>query len=485
MRQPGQIYKINAFRSGKLKQAEKIIDKLSDVINSLTHLKYEKGTRDGDFALREKLKVLMYEIESHYKTIRSFSSGKIGETDVFKEILTFYGEHFLDDFQLGTFLAGIRHEIANQKIRDHEHNIKKAGNSYERKINLYARDLERDLNEWEKILSLKAVPLLTALINEINDLVLFFRVDDILDSLIIDNNVFVMRGDVFEDFNSCIAEFVRYYIKNRKIFLSDRDIGEMIDQTLNDMGFMSIILKTKNMNQTIFTGIVNQIISKYSLKQLAGGYKQAGDGSANGTGRQDKQSFFMDKEFTIMLEKLCFMEHMITPGNGDRDGYEAGLAEKPDEQFLFYSPGTFDLSLKYIAEYLRDALIFIIDWLNKELTKDPKVSKTMDPVLFCVADINNFISTYKRALEIASIKSNRSEASVISREKQFVSKNMANELIEIIIVTSTNIQDALINTALNAGSISFYRGVLTKKIKIIQDSFNNTFERIKKGLEKI
>jgi hypothetical protein len=258
MRQASQIFKINTYYSGKLKQAEKIKDKLMDNIHGMTHLRYDKGTRDGDYALREKLKDLMQETEKYYKMIRAFGGGKIGDTDVFREILTFYGGQYLDSFPLVNCLDRLKFEIVNQENRDREHNIKKAGRKYVRRKNLYAKNFERDLNEWEMILLQKTVPLFAAFINELNDLVLFVRINSILDSLIIGDNTFALRGDVFGDFKIYIAMFIGYYIKNRKIYLSDREIRELICRTLDDMGFMDIILNTKNIRQEKFNELVDQ-----------------------------------------------------------------------------------------------------------------------------------------------------------------------------------------------------------------------------------
>ncbi len=485
MKQPGQIYRINAYFTNKIKQAERVQIKLLEAVDGLTRLNYEKGTRDGDFSLREKLKELKSETEGHYRAIKSFGSGKIGETGVFKEILSFYGGHFLDEFQLEYYLSSLRKEIINQENRDKHHNVSKAGGRYERKINIFVKDLERQINEWENNLRNTIVPLIVEFINEINDIVLFVQINSMIDSLIEERNIFALKGNVFQDFKQCIAVYVSYYLKNREIFMSESEIIDLVFQNLDDMGFKTIILRTSNINQAKLNDIVTHIIREYGLEEIAADFKQTGSGPGHKIGEQEKLTFYRDREITKLLEKLCFVEQTVKEDPDDADEDERGLAAKPGGQYLFYSPGTFDLTLKYIAEYLRDGLIFIIDWLNMEIHRNPHLSGVLDPMLLCMSDINNFIGAYKRALEISSIKSNRAESGLLSSEKQFVTKKMAGELIEIIIETSTNVQDGLNHTALNAANVTARGGMLSKKLKILQQSFNDTIEKIKKGLEKI
>ena len=485
MRQSGQTFQINAYHSAKLKQVEEKKDKLKDIINTLAHLKYEKGTREGDYRLRDRLKDLVNETENNYRAIRDLGGGKPGTAEDFGEFLTFYRDHYLDNFLLIDYLKRLKKEIADQARLDREYNMNNPGRSHERRKNLFVLDFERDLAEWEKTLSLKAVPLLNDFLIDANELALCRRMNAQIDRLVTADDVVTVSGAIYDDFKKSVARFVEMYVKIRKQFLSEKDIRDLVNQALEEMGFKNIILRSKNVNQLRFNVILDEIIKEYGLENLAQKFMPAGARAVGAPAEKEGDNLTRIKEMGTIMEDLCFLENIPQTGPGEKDGVEAGLANRENERYLFYTPGTFDVSLRYIAEYLRDALIFVIDWLLKEMQKNPEFTETLEPIGESVVQVNKFIEMYKRGLEIAAMKSNRSESKVLSQEKHYISKNMAMDLIQTITAISKSVQQALIDSSYNAASLAGKGSVLLKKIKIIQDSFNNSFVKITKGLSTI
>jgi hypothetical protein len=485
MRQSGQTFKINAYFSSKLKQVEENKDKLLDILNTLSHLKYEKGTREGDFALRKLLKDLMTEIENYYMAVRGLGGGKSRTAEGLNDFLTVNKDRYLDNFQLIENLNRIKKEIADQARRDREFNQNNSEQKYERKKNLFVMDFERNLEEWEKEVYQKAVPFLNAFLIDVNELALCRTTNNLLDHLVTADDVFVVSGPVYEDFKAGIARFIEMYIKIRKQFLSDKEIRDLATQSLEEMGFNDIILSSRNVNRLRFNMILDEIIKEYGLASLSGKFMNSSGHALKAAVEKERGVISDVKEMTEVLESLCYLENIPESGPGERDGLPVGLVQNEKERYLFYTPGAFDVSLRYVVEYARDALIFVIDWLIKELSKSPEFSEAFEPLVKSIAHVNEFIETYRIGLQTAALKSNQSESRLTSQQRHYISRNTAADLIRAITEICDGVRQALVDTSHNAVKLAGRGVVLLKKIKIIQDSCNNSFGKIHGGLSKI
>jgi hypothetical protein len=485
MRQSGQTFKINAYFSSKLKQVEENKDKLLDILNTLSHLKYDRGTREGDFALRALLKELTSEVENHYMAVRGLGGGKSRTTEGLNDYLSINKDRYLDNFQLIEHLNRVKKEIIDQSRRDREFNKNHSDLKYERKKNLFVMDFERDLGDWEKDLFQKAVPFLNAFLSDVNELALCRAMDDLIDLLVSDDGVFAVSGPVYQDFKAGIARFVEMYVKIRKQSLSEKEIRDLAIQTLEEMGFHDIITSSRNVNRLRFNMILDEIMKEYALVGLSGKFVNSASQALKAAEEKEQSLVSGVKEMTETMENLCFLENFPESGPGEREGLPAGLAQNEKERYLFYTPGSFDVSLRYIAEYARDALIYVTDWLVKEIQKSPDLSEALDPVVKSVARVNEFIETYRLSLQAAALRSNQSESRLTSQQRHYISKSMAADLVRLITEMCNGVRQSLVDASHNAAKLAGRGIVLLKKIKIIQDSCNNSFAKIHGGLSKI
>jgi len=147
-----------------------------------------------------------------------------------------------------------------------------------------------------------------------------------------------------------------------------------------------------------------------------------------------------------IIEDLCYLED---PKEGRKKAAEvsvSGLAKNDKERYLFHSPGTFTISLKYISEYMRNSLILVVDWLSKELQKTPGSARLLGSIQGCIPTMREFIKHYQLAIDVSSEKSNQSGGGVLVGRKVFYIKNIAGNLIQSIKDNCTVVRNALIDS---------------------------------------
>jgi len=475
-----------AYLPGKLRQAADNCARLMDLVNRLTQIAYEKGTRKGDLALRDKLKMVVGEAEEYYRTLRLFTSGKSGEIDAFKEVVDFFNGRFLDTSMMAAHLEALKKEIANQEALDRDHNERHSHEGYVRKVNRYVKDLERDLAEWEKYFLYQVEPKLRRVLLDINEIVLYYGIDARFRKLISNEDVFARTGVAYGEFRKSIAYYVQIYIKLTRATISETDIRDLINRMLQQMGFRNQIMRTRNINQAKYGEILSEIIKEGSLLEYAekfsGGSRDALLAIREHEDKQEKNAPDAKDVFRV-LEDLCNLDELVRKGGKDA---VTGLARNERERFLFHTPGASEYTLKTVSEYLRDSHIFVFDWMNRELQKAPSLSRFMAPLLDLIPAIREFIVHYMKALSMSSEKSNQAPASLMSVEKHFISKTAAAALIDSVRRNCDGVRSALVELSYNANASSYNRsGILSKKIDILKESCSASCAKVSKGLSEM
>ncbi len=475
-----------AYMAGKYRQAEERKDRLLNAINRIAQISYEKGTRKSDEAIRQRVAALTGEVDRQYRMIRMFSAGKGGDTAAFRDILEFFEECYLERFVLRELLDEVRKEIANQDKIDRDYGDNHPDADHARKLNIFRQDLGRELQECEKVLLHQADPLLRAFLTEVNDILLYHLLDERIGRLITSDDVFARSGPVYQEFKKSLAWYAGLYIKLSRLPLTDEEIIETINRTLQQAGFRNPILRSRNINPGIYTEIMMEVIAEGNLRQLVKRYSDTSRSALDAIRSADKkiESVATSKEIMKVLEDLIYLEEIKNPQRPTGAAETSGLAKNESGRYLFHAPGTFDISLKFVSEYMRDSLIFIIDWLGKELQKTPGSVSLLGPVAECIPLIKTFITYYKLALDTAADMSNQAGSG--SREKHFISKQVARGLIQSVRDNCNAIRHSLIDASYGIMNSTLDRAeVLKKQIEIIKDSCQASHNKINKGLSEI
>ena len=483
MKGSGKTVRPGAYLPGVINRADETRDRLMNMLNGLTRLAYEKGTREGDIALRERLGGLMREVEERYRAVRMFVSGKSGDREAFRDILAFLRGQYFETDRVKEALGALKAELADQERRDREHNERHAGEGYSRKTNLYAKRLERDLAEWEKGMSLHAEPLLGKFLADLNDIVLYQLIDGRMAALMTNEDVFALAGPHFIAFKKGISDYIVTHLGITRVRMSETEIVALIHRVLQQMGFRNVMLRARNMNEDRLNGLFGEIIAEEKLVERASRYTASPAGAAEAIRKLEKKKGDSPHATRLapLLEGLCFLE------NG---GVAAAGAEGPamgeGDRYPFHFPGTFDPSLKFVAEYMRNNMIFVIDWLGRELKRTPDNALYLDALLECIPKGEEFMNVYGRCLAAAAQKSNQARASFGAREIQYVRKTDARELFRLISETCDDISHALVDVSYRAGTAGTDRArALLKQVDLVKENCSDARAKIANGLSEI
>lgn len=475
--------------ANKLKMADEKKDKLLNVINRLTSLSYEKGNREGDTEIRQRVNDLSSEIEQYYRMIRVFVSGKGGDADAFPDILGFFNERYLENNTIVVKLDLLKKELANQKKPDLDQNVTHSRDSHVRKSNIIAEDFEKSMKDWEKIYLYNAEPQLRAFLAEVNDMVLYMRIQDIIDQIISNGDAFVKGGPDYLNFKNSMAYFLELHIKLTRTPFTEPGLKEVAGNALQVMGFRNTMLHTRHINLDKYDEMLSETVGERNLITFVEKYSVSSKEAVEAikTIEKKQRSDSIDpKDLASVVEDLCCLGDSMEDGVADTEGSISGLAKNDKERYLFHAPGTFAISLKYISEYMRNSLILIADWLSKELQKSPGSAKLLGSIQETIPIMKEFIKNYQLAIDVSSRKSNQSGGGVLSGEKHYISKKIAGNLIQSIKDNCTAIRNALIDSTLKVSGSPYDRsGVLAKKINIIKESCFESFNKISKGLSEI
>jgi hypothetical protein len=489
MVQQRDISPASAYIVNKLKLADEKRGNLLDDLNRLSKLSYEKGVREGDSILRKKVKAAIDEIEQYYRTIQAFVSGRGGDTQAFTDMLIFFNESYFENYQLPGLVDQIKQVILQQEKLNQEYEAAHKDKNYTRRINIFAKQLEKDLMDLERMLQQGILPLLSRFIADINDIVLYYQVSDTIGELISSDDFFTQSGAAYQEFKKSFIDFLEVYVKLTRKALSDTDMEEMINRSLQQMGLRSLILKCKNVKPEKYKEILTEIIKSGNFqvqpKKISGDLKENVEPIR---AVETKQEEISKSRKTLLgaFEDLCNLENIKDSPHLDSARLVKGLAKNSTERYMFHKPGTFEVSLKFVSEYLRNALIMIIDWLNREIQKTPNYISPLRPVLGCIPSIRQFIAQYKLALDVSADKSNQAVTGLRFAESHYISKRIAKELIRFINDNCNIIEQALLDSLNIVGQNTIERSeVLSKKIKVIRDSFYDSVAKIRKGLSEI
>ncbi|HPV43560.1 MAG TPA: hypothetical protein PKX40_20440 [Spirochaetota bacterium] len=269
------IKHIDSYIQNELKQASGKMRTLLDVLKSLQILSFDRGNRNFDMIIKEKVESLAGEISEYYRTIQSFISGKTTSIYVFSDILAFFNEHYLTNNKLAEYLAGLKQEIDRQLQHITRDDGAASGNFRIRRDNIFLSDFKKDLIKWEYTLTSAALPYLNEFLIDVNEILLFYRLNSVIKHLITGNDIFIQDSADYPEFKKSISRFLEYHIMLTKIPFSEAAIEEFINQTLQRMGFRMLIMKSKNMSRETYAELIKEIIKEGDFNEFAKRFARA------------------------------------------------------------------------------------------------------------------------------------------------------------------------------------------------------------------
>ncbi|MFH0974478.1 MAG: hypothetical protein V1874_01705 [Spirochaetota bacterium] len=472
-------HKANPDSAYSARKKNQIIEEkflLRKAIYEMDELSYEKGTRSGDYIIRRIIQEINEELklfDSHVKTceidIKSNSSS-------LKETLLFFENRYLYTFLLQEKINSLKQELINQQNeKNNQNDIENKEKNYARNINSpFRKDFKKDLINFENALLNNLVPNLSGFLTDLNDFLFYTAANEIVDELAEEN--------IFEDTDNKLKQTIVFYIG----ILSKLERKQFSREEAQSFAY-SILLKTEIKARLLKFGNINEDELEKIVKSSVEYYFRNLSTPVPSEQQQLKTQKIRDESISdeegensmdIALKNLKYLadykDEILEFGNR----FAENIPVNRPKRYLYYSSDPKKILLKEIADYLKDSLIFINEWFSIELKKNKDSFGMLNSIAECLPMEIKFYELFATA-NATGLQEINHRKNVWGDSEQFISKETAYNLIDVIKTLCAELKDAFVKTVI---SIEMDKpassGILLKKINIIYDSFENAYKKI-------
>ena len=480
MMHPPSSQKDAAYIPQKIKQANEKQFSLRKKIYDIARLSYEKGTRSEDYVLRKIVLEINGELDSCDNQIRILEINDNTSLTAYKEFITFFESIYLDRHIIKENITQLKLELANQQNTELQYNIEHKQQPYKRNpINPYREELRKDLNKLEGLILTVLSPDLSDFLIYINELFFNCRVNEIIR----DWAVKYQNNEAENNLNHAINGFLEIFTKIKTQVFTEKDALTLVNSCLTQSGLKYRILHLKNMNENKLDTIILESVVNYSSrhsekeKNLQQVEQEKAYQQQNIPGK-----LHFDKSNNLLENTLLNLKYLVEFRNKTNiDTDSVGRTSK----YLYNCPDSGKILLKDVADYLKDSLIFIIDWLYIDLKKNPDLLSTYILFIECLPDIIKFYDLLNTT-DITAAQTINQKKNMWGEIEQFISANTANTLVDIMRSLRLELKDAFVKSIIEIEmnkSASF--SVILKKINIIYDSYDNAQKKITSEMNKL
>ncbi len=465
-----------------IKRADEKKINLRKVIYEINRLSYERGTRSGDYLIRKKIQAINDELDLYDSKINLCEFGK-GNYSVLMETLLFFEKRYLDDPSLTEYLEELKGAINDEKNADKKHNENHKDDKYKRStINKYRDELGKDLKKFEYGLSSKIFPVLNEFLFDVNTLLFYSAIYENTKKWPSSDNIADSNYEKYADFKTDINFFLKLCCKIQKNISCDEAITA-IGKVLYETDIKSRLFNYFKIDENKYYNMINDIVRQFMGRQSGQEKRQADAIVADHTDTR-----MVEKETNDDLSAIIKNLQYLT-----RDtNYKTVAASQPGDsevnisnRYLFYSVKSEKIFLKNITDYLKDSLLFINEWLLNELSKKRNLYDHLKLLTEHLPAEMNFYDLYENADFISSLGSN-TKLGLWGEMKQYISKELAGDIVHSIEKICEGLKDAFVKTTLEIElRKSAENTVLAKKINIVYDSFENARKKIIKELSRL
>jgi hypothetical protein len=458
----------------KIKHADEKKFYLRKAIYEMNKLSYERGTRPGDYLIREKIQAINGELKSYDDKLKICDFGVQPNLAIFEEIIHYFVARYLDNFILKEKIAILRLELINQYNADIQHNLNHKEEKYKRNINNpYREELKKDLEIFEKTLVTEIIPHLHEFLNDINDLLFIHKLNINIDEWTI-KNIFDDKYNIFK--NSILYFFINNGKINKVVFTLG-DVTVLMNLMLDGTGIKSKLLQLKNIDEQKINNTIIDCAKEFAVNSNSADTSTENTNKDRILTQKNPQQIIRNEYKNVLCNLQLLTEYKITFSESGNTIAE-NLSGNRGNRYIYSSPNSGKLLLKDIADYLKDSLIFINEWLLIELMKN---SALLSPVKFlveCLPAEIRFYDLFQNANNVA-VKENNQKTNFWGDAISYVTKQTASELIDMIEFLCLELKDAFVKTALEVEhNKSAVFKIFAKKVNIIYDSFEDARKKI-------
>ena len=457
-------------------------------IYELPDLSYDRGSQQGDYEIRDRAQELLTGIDALYNALKLFDNGKSGDVKAYEDILIFFQNSFIDTFLVMEKFNLLKLEIDGQSGEGTgEKSGEAPGGGVTWNDSAVLADLKQKLNLFETRIVYDIAPRIRLFLDDVNRILMYEKI-----RFLVDNSIKSFEPEIVSQKSRTAASIVTTYLwLHRKINPREdlkSGVRDFAAAALRDLGLDEILLSKAGMRKAGFEEMLDGVANDF------GPLPACDDSLPPAIPCQPREKIIVDRgnrrdeasRLVDLVNELCSIG--IDEKTGEKTGNSTGLGlkEGSEERFLFHSPGSFADSLKSVAEYMNDSLIFVFTYLLGEIRKRNMTVESAGPLLKCVPLAEKFTRSFREGLVTASDPGNQSQSLMGGEIKQYVTLDLARDLHGMVLELGRRIDEAFIECYIGIYQKNLHReSVLMKKLKILHDSFNNALTRVYVTMEKI
>jgi|GEM_PF-3453160 len=450
-------------------------------------LSYEKGSRKGDYEIRDRVVEIVAEINRYYEHIKLFDNGKNGDIRAYEDILVFFQNSLIDSRLIDDKTSALREEIARQEREDRLHNARHAGTPLERKKNAYVTELEKSLQRFEDQLRTVVEPRLREFLNDVNHILYCEKLKTIV------QNIAKSAGGGAGAART--GDFIRHTTTflwiDRKINgtrAAASDLRDFVTGVLEEMGLLAPLEERAGLGKRLLAESIAEIGSQLDGLLAVEREKTKPSPPVEIVEKEEKrlEAIRVSAQIKSLLDNLCYINvckpSLYLPQYRDyRD-----LAKSGRSRYRFHVPGSGEVTLQTVSDYHTNSLMTVFTWVKREIRRDIAQLAHLRPLISALPECDRFVRIYCTALFVSSIAGNQGESMVLGEERHFIPIGLARDLFAAI-------RDGceLIDTTFDAAitEIALVRGAeaetLGKKLLIMRDSFSDAKSKITQWLGRL
>jgi hypothetical protein len=464
--------------SNWLREADDLHHNLARFLYESANLSYDKGSRRGDYTLRDRVNDLNEMMMKFYDTVKLFANARHGDVRAFGDILVFFENSFFEfniiEYKISVLKEEIQHQLEEDK--NYNLNIREAG--LMRKVNLFIEELTADLGRAANVLSVKIYPLMIRFITLINNILLIRNITELIEQPQ-QKGIIINHAGNLEKTKQHIGTFLWYFNRTNPTPMDVYELAVLIESLITNMdlikGLVSKCASTpQNMKQIILDSVMNfeNIIAGRNLEIAAD--KIINESIEKNRTEKTKIVFDLPKMNDFLTELCSVNLETASPIAGFNP-----WAVPVKDRVVFNRKNGHSYDLKIISGYLIDSLIFIAEWIMREIKKPYNSIDYLKPIYDAVTTGDKFVTLHIKAMLLSELKDNQTKSGISAEIICYINHELAENLIKMSEKICMGLHNAFIESFLSAAEMHNGKSEnVVKKIVIIQESFNATRLRI-------
>lgn len=447
----------------------------------LNTISYNKGSRKGDYEIRDAVESLNQQIHVFSEYVKFFDNAKNGDFDAYQEILVFFQNSFLDYDAVEERLNTLIQAINSQKKLDELHNKNHTGSGKERKKNIYLIEAESKVESFKNTFYNTTSVILRQFLSCINLLYFFEKLQAVCNSNFHKRTGTNELKDILLNYSYTLIH-IAYKISGNPH--NREQAKDYLKKTLQESGMDHIIQDSSGISHNTLMEIIKE--AAQTLEEHVSSLEDEVDTNQDQNERRVSEYYTAVKaksDIKALLEKLTYISTQKINTDVLQQYGDYNLAQKKKSRFVFEQNGSYDITLKTVVDYHIDSVIFIYAWVYHEIHKNRALFEKLDPFIR-ILDMSSKLGDYtSAAIRTAGRKDNQKNSLSGMKTTKYVPFQLAETLGNHTRSHCEALESAFVECELSlSDNASAKEASLRKKIHIIHGSFNESKSRILRQL---